>query len=164
MNVDVIDRFEGLKVGRPHLQLYALVDGLRHEQVFGAPVAAEPGQVALFDGTPDAALSAAGPWLVAASEHTVQRDRLMAHPGQTSCVSWLFSEVPLSGLAQLLQLRLDARLPSGGIALLRFYDPRVLRGLARTLTPEQREAFFAHIHEWHFVVDGQASWIGRHDA
>lgn len=87
----------------------------------------------------------------------------MALQSRAPFVSWLFTEVPLHGLAQLLQLRLDVRMPDGNTALLRFYDPRVLKGLALTLTPAQREEFFGHIHEWHFVVDGQALRIGRTD-
>ena len=42
-------------------------------------------------------------------------------------------------LGQLLQLRLDVNLPDGRSALLRFWDPRVLVNLARTLDGAQRE-------------------------
>jgi hypothetical protein len=60
-------------------------------------------------------------------------------------------------------LRLYA-LPDGRSALLRFWDPRVLVNLARTLDGAQREEFFGHIHEWHLLDAGRRMWIGRQHA
>jgi Domain of unknown function (DUF4123) len=161
---DVIERYEALLKTRSHMKLFALVDGLGYEQLKGEHLQVGPGRYALFEGTPDAALSLVGPWLVDASQDDELRGHLLATQATTPYVSWLLAEMPLHGLVQLLQLRLDARLPDGGTALLRFYDPRVLKGLSLTLTPAQREEFFAHIHEWHFMCDGQALVIGRADA
>ena len=56
------------------------------------------------------------------------------------------------------------QLPDGRVALLRFWDPRVLVSLAEVLGPEQSAAFFAHIHEWHLLNNQQRVWIGRQDA
>jgi hypothetical protein len=80
---------------------------------------------------------------------------------QVPSVTWLISETDLHGLAQLLQLQLDARLPDGRIALVRFWDPRVLAELVNVLSPKQRETFFAHIHEWHLLRNGERVHIGR---
>lgn len=162
--MNAFGRYEALRQTRSHLKLFALVDELGYEQVEGARLQTGPGRCALFEGTPDAALASAGPWLVDAAEDEELRTHLIAAEANAPCVSWLLAEVPLHGLIQLLQLKLDVKLPDGTMALLRFYDPRVLKSLALTLTPEQREAFFGHIVEWHFMCDGQPYRIGRADA
>ena len=162
--MEVIERFDALRQTRPHLKLFALVDGLGYEQIAGGPLQAGAGRYALLDGTPDAALASAGPWLLDANEDDPGRAKLLATQAQVPYVSWLLVEMPLHGLAQLLQLKLDATLPSGDMGLLRFYDPRVLKSLALTLTAQQREDFFGHIVEWHFMCDGQPYRIGRADA
>ena len=160
----VIERFHALRQTRAHLQLFSLVDGLRYAQIAGRPLQAGPGRCALLEGTSDAALASAGPWLLDANEDDPVRAKLLATQSQVPCVSWLLAEMPLHGLAQLLQLKLDVALPGGEIGLLRFYDPRVLKSLALTLTPQQREGFFGHIVEWHFMCNGQPYRIGRADA
>lgn len=162
--MNVVERHESLRQRQPHLRLFALVDGLGYQRLAGEPIEAGPGRFALFEGTPDAPLAAAGPWLVDIEQDDVIRDHLLATQADEPYVSWLLAELPPRGLAQLLQLKLDARLPDSTVALLRFYDPRVLKSLAVTLTPAQREDFFGHIQEWHFMCDGQALRIGRADA
>jgi len=52
-------------------------------------------------------------------------------------------EANLQGLAQLLQLQINARIPDGRNALVRFWDLRVLTGLVDVLNPRQREIFFS---------------------
>jgi hypothetical protein len=162
--MSVLDRLQALKMQQPRLLLYALVDGLVFEQVHQEPMPQEAGCAALFAGTDDAALAAAGPWLVDAAQQPALCDRLLAQEAGAPLVSWLITSVPFDGLVQLLRLKLDVRLPDGSIGLLRFYDPRVLHSLATTLTGPQREDFFGHIHEWHFMHGGQELRIGRADA
>jgi hypothetical protein len=162
--MSVMDRFDTLKAERPHLQLCALVDGLVFEQVHGLRMEAGRGCVALFDGTDDEALAYAGPWAVNAAEQRDLCKQLLAQEAAAPQVSWLIAGVPFDGLVQLLRLKLDVRLPDGSNGLLRFYDPRVLYSLATTLTDRQREEFFGHIHEWHFMHNGKALRIGRADA
>jgi hypothetical protein len=144
------------------LRLYGLVDGLQYETHRGERLEDRHGFASLFHGTPDSALAHAGPWLVDVNEagDTVTAD--LAHlERQVPSVTWLISETDLHGLAQLLQLQLDARLPDGRIALVRFWDPRVLAELVNVLSPKQRETFFAHIHEWHLLRNGERVHIGR---
>jgi Domain of unknown function (DUF4123) len=162
--MSVMERFDALKAERPHLLLCALVDGLVFEQVHGQRLEPSSGCAALFDGTDDAALAYAGPWAVDAGEQRDLCDQLLAQEAAAPQVSWLIAGVPFDGLVQLLRLKLDVRLPDGSIGLLRFYDPRVLYSLATTLTDHQREEFFGHVHEWHFMHNGQALRIGRADA
>jgi hypothetical protein len=162
--MSVKDRFDALKADQQHLSLCALVDGLVFEQVHGRRMEPGPGCVALFESTEDAALAYAGPWVVDAAEQRDLCDQLLAQEAAAPQVSWLITGVPFDGLVQLLRLKLDVRLPDGSTGLLRFYDPRVLYSLATTLTDRQREEFFGHIHEWHFVQNGQALRIGSADA
>lgn len=162
---DVAKRLVQLRARHPALRLYDLIDGVQYEAHRGERLEDQPGRVALFHGTPDGALAHAGPWLAdteqAGEAFTADLARLER---EAPSVTWLISGADLRGLAQLLQLQLDARLPDGRIAMVRFWDPRVLAGLAGVLSAPQRETFFAHIHEWHLLHNGQRAHIGRTDA
>ena len=162
MALDVADRLAHLRMRNPALRLFGLVDGLQHETLRGERLDHRHGFASLFHGTPDAALAHAGPWLVdvEAAGDAVAAD-LARLEREAPSVTWLISEADLGGLAQLLQLQLDAKLPDGRIALVRFWDPRVLAELINVLSPEQRETFFAHIHEWHLLRNGERVHIGR---
>lgn len=147
------------------LRLYSLVDGVQYRAYFGKPCAAQMGCRSLFAGTPDAVLDHAGPWLVDVEQtDSVLVDALTTLEQAAPAVTWLIAPQTLDGLAQLLQLNLNTALPDGRIALLRFWDPRVLVNLAAMLEQDQREMFFGHIHEWHLLHNGQRAWIGRQHA
>lgn len=163
--IDVVVRLAQLRQTMPALRLYALVDGAQYQTHRGGPLQGHAGLYALFSGTPDAGLAHAGPWLVDAEQagNALTAD-LAELEKQAPAVTWLLAMQDLAGLAQLLQLNLDTRLPDGRTALLRFWDPRVLVTLAELLGPEQRETFFAHIHEWHLLHNEQRAWIGRQHA
>ena len=164
-SIDVMDRLMQLRRDMPALRLYALVDGAQYQTQRGEPLQAGAGLCALFSGTPDAVLAHAGPWLVNAEQAgealTADLARLEK---QAPAVTWMLAVQDLQGLAQLLQFNLNTQLPDGRTALLRYWDPRVLVTLAEVLGPEQRKAFFAHIHEWHLLHNQQRVWIGRQDA
>lgn len=162
--VDVRDRYRQLAVRRPELRWYALLDGYQHERCTGTRLVSAPGiNQALFDGTPEASLADAGPWLHDLVADAPQADAWARLERATPCVSWLITAMDLQGLAQVLQLKLHAELPDGRAALLRFYDPRVLANLAATLDGEQRSRFFDLIEEWHFLVNGRRVWMARPD-
>ena len=162
MALDVADRLAHLRMRNPALRLFGLVDGLQYETHRGERLDDRHGFASLFHGTPDSPLAHAGPWLfdVEAAGDGVTADMARLERELPS-VTWLVSELDLHGLMQLLQLQLDARLPDGRVALVRFWDPRVLAELVNVLTPEQRETFFAHIHEWHLLRNGERVHIGR---
>lgn len=165
MMFDVQKRLAHLHTAMPEVRLYALVDGVQYQARFHKPLVAADGFFPLFAGTPDAALSHAGPWLVdIAAGGEIVADDLVALEHELPSLSWLIASLDLVGLAQLLQLRLDARLPDGRSAMLRFWDPRVLAVLAQTLDEAQRGEFFNHIHEWHLLLDGRRATIGRTNA
>lgn len=165
MAADVLRRLERLRISAPALRLYALVDGLQYEQRSGHPLQVAPGARPLFAGTPDAALAGAGPWLLDAELAPQELIAAVAAlEAKAPAVSWIIAVADLEGLAALLQLRLDVRLPDGRSALLRFWDPRALAAIARELDERQRGEFFEPIVEWHLLVDGRRTHIGRHHA
>lgn len=163
--LDVQQRYESLVQTRRELRWYALVDGYQYTQHTGQRIE-RVGCVnrALFDGTEDAPLAHAGPWLYDATRCpeliAVFADLELASPS----LSWLITPLDLEGLAQLLQLKLDAALPGGRKALVRFYDPRVLGNLFSVMDAQQKVAFFHLIDEWHFMHNGQRVWTARSDA
>ncbi len=166
MEFDVQQRHVSLQQRNSALQLYALIDGAKYAERFGESLAAVGGRChSLFDGTGDAALSDAGPWLLDTAQVTAQQlAELVQLEQDAPALSWLIAPQTLEGLAQLLALRLDMCLPDGRTALLRFWDPRVLVSLAEVLDDVQRQEFFAHIDEWHMLHEGRRVWIGRQHA
>lgn len=162
--LDVQERLSRLKEHYSELELYALVDGLQYEQEHEERL--QPGYAvrSLFANTPDEPLQHAGPWLIAIEQAQNLIPKIAILENNKPAVTWLISSAGFEGLAMLLQLRLDTQLADGTKALLRYWDPRVLAGLVGIMTPEQREDFFSHIHEWHLMHQGQRVWIGRHHA
>lgn len=161
---DVKGRWERLRESYPALHLYALVDGIQYQTHLCKKLKDSTGMIALFAGTPDAPLAHAGPWLIDVARISRETaDELAALERDAPSVTWLIALQDIRGLAQLLQLRLNIRLPDGRSALLRFWDPRVLANLAQTLFGKQRDEFFGHIYEWLLLHEGQRVRIGgRH--
>lgn len=142
-------------------RLYALVDALLFGR--GEPVERPAATIALFDGTPDASLADAGPWLidfVEASDDVQQRLFSMGHEAEG--VSWLISAYPFLGLADELRSRLNARMPDGRTALLRFYDARLVADIANLLSFSQRAEFFVSTFDWLVQINGELTRIHPH--
>ncbi|SOE48867.1 hypothetical protein ODI_R1694 [Orrella dioscoreae] len=77
---------------------------------------------------------------------------------------WLISAYPLSDLADALRERLNVRLPSGKLALLRHYDARVSGAILGLLSERQRAEFFAPVHGWLTQCTGKLTRIHPTDA
>ena len=166
MTFDVQRRHALLLQTQVGLRLFALVDGVQYSQQVGTRLTPLDGQRrALFDGTLDAPLAHAGPWLIDTEQASAASvAELVALEQAAPAVTWLIAALDLEGLARLLTRRLDTRLPDGRTALVRFWDARVLANLAQVLDGPQREEFFAHVHEWHLMYRGKRTWIGRNHA
>lgn len=163
--LEIYERLAELRQQTDSLRLFALVDGAQYTSRRGIRLEEQGGRYPLFDRTPDAPLAHAGPWLIdaaTAGDELVQD--LAALELEVSAVTWIIALQSLDGLAQLLQLNLDMKLPDGRVALVRFWDPRVLVTLAEVLTPQQRYDFFGRIYEWHFLHQGRRVRIGRRHA
>jgi len=153
---DVRERLAYLQQEHSGLRLYCLLDGAQYLARTGKQYASNAGAVALFEGTPDAALAFAGPWLIdAASAASELIEEIVAFERASEGVSWLIAYQDREGLAQLLRLYIEAELPDGRRALVRLWDARVLANLAQVLDPDQRRGLFGHIFEWHLLLDRQ---------
>lgn len=163
--IRAIERYRALHVQHKTLKLYALVDGYQYQQQTGERLLHAVGiNRPIFVGMQDEPLAHAGPWLIDITEAQGQVEQLEALEQAMPSVSWIITSVDLEGLSQLLQLKLDVQLPDGRTALLRFYDPRVLGNLYRTMDSQQRAEFFYLIDEWHFIYNGQRVAAGSRSA
>lgn len=143
------------------VRLYALVDALLYAR---GPAASAPERssaaIALFDGTADASLADAGPWLIDIDQAPLDvRQALSALAAGTEGVSWLISAYPFRSLAQELRERLDARMPDGRTALLRFYDARLINDIAGLLSFSQRAEFFVPTFDWLTQINGELTRV-----
>lgn len=146
------------------VHLYALVDGLLYaDAANGSSPQRSQSAVAVFDSTQDASLADAGPWLIdyeRAPDNT--RQTLSAMASSSTGVSWLISGYPLESLADELRSRLDARLPDGRTALLRFYDARIMADIASLMEFTQRMQFFVPTFDWLVEVNGKLQGVHPH--
>lgn len=162
---DVWNRLAQLRENITGLRLYGLLDGAQYLAQSGKRFVGQVGMCALFDGTTDADLAFAGPWLIDVEKIGGDLvDQLVALERSAHAVTWVIALQDIQGLAQILRLHLDIALPDGRTALLRFWDPRVLADLAEILDPNQRQALFGNIYEWHLINQGKRVRIGRRDA
>ncbi|MDN8011624.1 DUF4123 domain-containing protein [Burkholderia multivorans] len=138
------------------LRLFALADGLLYSELSGsAPVRSTESAMALLDGTPDASLADAGPWLFDYERaDSATRDVLTRLAQGEFGVNWIISAYQSRQLAGELRDRLDATLPDGRTAMLRYYDARVMRYFAPALTSTERTMFFSPTFDWLLEIDG----------
>ncbi|MFP3502028.1 DUF4123 domain-containing protein [Burkholderia sp. SIMBA_062] len=139
------------------LRLFALADGLLYSELSGsAPVRSGETAMALLDGTSDASLAEAGPWFFDYERaDSATRDVLGRLAQGEYGVSWIISAYQPRQLAGELRERLDATLPDGRTAMLRYYDARVMRHFAPALTSAERTIFFSPAFDWLIEIDGQ---------
>lgn len=144
------------------VRLFALVDGLLYgERAY--PLQRSRAAIALFDGTPDASLADAGPWLIDCDRVDAStRNALAAQAAGSTGVSWLISAYPLDALATELRPRLDAKMPDGRTALLRYYDARIMHDIALLMTSTQRMQFFVVTFDWLVEIDGRLARVHPH--
>ncbi|WP_186239583.1 DUF4123 domain-containing protein [Burkholderia gladioli] len=144
------------------VRLYALVDGLLYADQAGVPQRSQA-SVALFDQTPDASLADAGPWLFDYElAGGATRAGLASMAAGADGVSWLISAYRIDALADELRRRLDARLPDGRTALLRFYDARIMPDIAAMMEVSQRMQFFVVVFDWLVERDGRLTGVHPH--
>ncbi|WP_186206330.1 DUF4123 domain-containing protein [Burkholderia gladioli] len=140
------------------LRLYALVDALLYGR--GEQVKRPAATIGLFDGTQDASLADAGPWLIDFESATDSvRQVLFSMGGRADGVSWLVSAYPLPDLAHELTGRLDARMPDGRTALLRYYDARLMVEIASLFSFAQRIEFFVPTFDWLVQINGELTRV-----
>lgn len=146
------------------VHLYALVDGLLYANAAnGSAPQRSQSAIAVFDGTQDASLADAGPWLFAFERATGDIRRTLSKMASSSTgVSWLISAYPIESLADELRSRLDVRLPDGSTALFRFYDARIMADLASLMEFTQRMQFFVPTFNWLVETNGKLKGVHPH--
>ncbi|WP_353980131.1 DUF4123 domain-containing protein [Salinicola endophyticus] len=85
--------------------------------------------------------------LVIATEHEPAAAHWLTRSSQPSVGLWV-DESAKNDLFAHMQKQLDMRLPDGGLALLRYYDPRVFTKLMQLLDEDQRYTLFGPIRYW----------------
>ncbi|WP_414451831.1 DUF4123 domain-containing protein [Burkholderia sp. 22PA0099] len=143
------------------LRLYALVDALLYGR--GETVERPAATIGLFDATQDASLADAGPWLIDFEKAPGSvRQSLITMSAGADGVSWLISAYSFPDLAYELAGRLDARMPDGRTALLRFYDARLMVEIASLLSLSQRIQFFVPTFDWLVQINGELTRVHPH--
>ena len=143
------------------VRLYALVDALLYGR--GETVERPAATIGLFDGTPDASLADAGPWLIDFAEAPGSvRQSLFTMGAGSDGVSWLISAYPFPALVEELAERLNARMPDGRTALLRFYDARLMAQIASLFSFTQRIEFFVPTFDWLTQINGELVRVHPH--
>ncbi len=79
--------------------------------------------------------------------------------GRADGISWLVSAYPLPDLAHELAGRLNARMPDGRTALLRFYDARLMVEIASLFSFAQRIEFFVPTFDWLVQINGELTRV-----
>jgi hypothetical protein len=147
------------------LRALALVDGLQYQQHTGRSLEtresiAEP----LLAGTKEAALAHAGPWLIDAAnagDHVADLREL--EQGRPSVI-WLIVWRDIEEQAARLRPHLNIRLPNGRLALLRFWDPRVIHALNEAYQGGDERELFRTASEWQYLHEGQRRYITDHES
>jgi hypothetical protein len=107
--------------------------------------------ISLFDDTPLAKDEAVAPLVVSldlADECLMAQ--LLAVAEEMPCIVWLASPLSLNDLVSKLRVKLWAELDDGTPITLRFFDPRVLPELDKTLDDSQRQRLHDVIARWWF--------------
>lgn len=138
------------------VSVFALLDGLQYERFTGDELKIIP-DVAfpLFNTWPDSRIAFAGPWLIRMNVAMEMRAKLEALEIALPGVSWIVSGSMPEELVAHLQRYMNAGLPDGRAALLRFQDPRVQVRLGRMLNSQQHREMTNLMQEWLTIVDGK---------
>lgn len=137
-------------------KLYALVDGAQYERFYSDELYESETIKSLFENSEDKKIAFAGPWLLNISilgEDWLRKINILElkYPS----VSWLLSSLDMSDLFFYLNRNLEVILPNNKVAMLRYYDPRVLIYLPDVLTKEQFQSFTAGVVAWGFLYEDE---------
>jgi len=153
---------------------FAIVDTFFHPDILGDLYSEQDHYPVLFarllDDTPWQASSEKGPLLVQISSDSLAF-KAFAQQAQTRPVGSLWQARPhidFDAFTQWARARCHAYNEAGNPLLLRYYDPRQLGDFIQTLSPSQRQDFFAditqawwqphqqHLHQATFMAENMA--------
>lgn len=136
-------------------RLYAIIDcahKIKDENVSFEAITKLPPDVcrSLFEGTPEEEHVLLAPYLIHAAHPKYHRmvEWLVNLEVKEPMVLWLASTLEIEALSENLKPLLEAKMPDGKDALLRFYDPRVLTKLMGFFDQEQKKPYFKAAATW----------------
>ncbi|WP_321788595.1 DUF4123 domain-containing protein [Paraburkholderia sp. J94] len=146
-----------------NLRVYVLVDGIQFHKHTSTAIQPQAGSViALFAGTLDERLAPAGPWLIDPVRAKGLARIIVEMEPDLPGVVWLITSLDIDAQAELLRLKISARLPNQRELMVRFWDPRALVSLYQSVSREKWRAYFDGVHEWLFIHEGKRTFIETH--
>jgi hypothetical protein len=143
-----------LKYMRGPLQpLYAVLDAAKEQTIFKMLVESKAPYYWLFAETQTERLAHFVPYLVPLPAESTLLETVVRSGWGKNWGVYLRSGAALEELVDSLRRLLVARLPDGRDALLRFYDPRILRALLMNSSQKQRRQLFAAVT--FFLMEGE---------
>lgn len=130
---------------------FALIDCARDQRLVSLVGACRDKQCLLI-GDISAELQAASPWLVRLDKLDPLMGIWEQHGRGQSWGIMIDSGLSMRELHRHFRRFLQAKLPTGTIALFRFYDPRVFNTFIRACPPAEREPWFRGVRQ--YAVEG----------
>ncbi len=140
-DADVVLAFSRCWSGR----LYAVLDAAREPRVMEFLRGSGLRYESLFDGWARTVMAAAGPHLVALPRQGLATRRLIERGWGRGWGVLLVSHEGFAETRRQLRRLLTARVPGGGTALFRFYDPRLLPAFLASCEREERDRVFGRV-------------------
>ena len=146
--------------------LYAILDAAREASVLKVLFESNAEYQSLYEGSAGTQLAHFAPYVVKLPPESPLLETLVTQGWGKSWGVYLTCNLPLAELRRYLRNFLIVKMPDGKQEYFRFYDPRVLRVLLPTCTPEETARFFGPIESYlvedesadqvvHFVIAGK---------
>lgn len=160
MKHSIVDRLKEIQNESDKRKIYALVDGAQYDRFCTIELFKRNGVMPLFDSWEDRCLAFAGPWLLALESidndlFSILNNLELKYPS----VSWILSSSSFDDLFFHLKNSLEVIMPNNQVAMLRYYDPRVLIFLPEVLTDKQLDVFLMSIISWGCKYNGEDYFI-----
>lgn len=160
MKHSIIDRLKEIQRKSDKRKIYALVDGAQYDRFCTIELVKRNGVMPLFDSWDDRYLAFAGPWLLALESIDNDLFSILTNLElKYYSVSWILSSSSFKDLFIHLKNNLEVIMPNNQVAMLRYYDPRVLIFLPEVLTAKQLEIFLISIISWGCKYNGEDYYI-----
>jgi Domain of unknown function (DUF4123) len=135
----------------PKANFFVIVDTGKGEHYYSELLKHKIPAYSLFENTLEQDYQNIAPWLISLDALSIEDkpfiDWLEKINTENQAVTWVFGNITLklSSLKQHLQNMLNWTIPSQEVALIRFYDQRVLPRFIDVLTDEQKVYFFGEV-------------------
>lgn len=157
INPDLMVVAEEYLANRRESNIYLLLDQTGLSELASKQLMSAVKWESLFEGTGARVPISAAPVVAAIGGYHALRTytsllrRIATCNAFISTVAMFASPEPIDLVLKRLIVRLDVVLSDDVNALLRFYDPRILEALVKTLSAEQAENFFGLASRWWYI-------------